>query len=180
MIAWNIWYNRNQLWHGKARQLSKLILHKARVLLEEFQTTNFSMPHFVSDEETQWVALLSPGYKVNVNSATFTNSQSFRGGVIIWDIVGRVEATMSKRLPIPLGILESEAKALEEGVLFAWDVGVRMVVFESDSKIIIDALWEVSEALTTICNIIEGIQQATRLQKRASESRQAGRQSSST
>ena len=117
------------------------------------------MPHFVSDEETQWVALLSPGYKVNVDSATFTNSQSFRVGVIIWDIVGRVEATMSKRLPIPLGILESEAKALEEGVLFAWDVGVRKVVFESDSKIIIDALWEVSEALTTTCNIIEGIRQ---------------------
>ena len=79
-------------------------------------------------------------YKVNVDNATFTNSQSSRIGVIIWDIVGQVEAAMSKRLPIPLGSLESEAKALEEGVL-------------------IDALREVSEALTTICNIIEGIQQ---------------------
>ena len=66
---------------------------------------------------------------------------------------------MSKRLLISLGTLESKAKALEEGVLFAWDVGVREVVFKSDSKIIIDALWEVSEALTTICNIIKGIQQ---------------------
>ena len=78
-------------------------------------------------------------------------------GVIIQDIVGQVEAAMSKRLPIPLGTLESKAKALEEGVLFAWDVGEREVVFKSDSKIIIDALREVSEALTTICNIIKGI-----------------------
>lgn len=111
----------------------------------------------MSNEATYWVASLSPGYKVNVDSATFTNSQSSRMRVIIQDIVGQVEATMPKRLPIPLGTLESKAKALEEGVLFAWDVGVREVVFKSDSKIIIDALREVSEALTTICNIIKGI-----------------------
>ena len=159
IIAWNICYNHNQVRHGKARQLSRAILHKALVLLEEFQTANFSMPHFMSDEATHWAASLSLGYKVNVDSATLTNSQSSRIGVIIRDIVGQVEAAMSKRLPIPLGTLESEAKALEEGVLFAWDVGVREVVFKSDSKIIIDALQEVSEALTTICNIIEGIQQ---------------------
>ena len=113
----------------------------------------------MSDEATHWVASLSPGYKVNVDSATFTNSQSSRIGVIIWDIVGQVEAAMSKRLPIPLGTLESKAKALKEGVLFAWDVVVREIVFKSDSKVIIDALEEVNEALTTICNIIEGIQQ---------------------
>ena len=159
MIAWNIRHNRNQVQHGKARQLSRAILHKARVLLEEFQIANFSMPHFVSDEATHWVASLSPGYKVNVDGGTFTNSQSSRIGVIIWDIVGQMEAAMSKRLPISLGTLESETKALEEGVLFAWDVGVREVVFKSDSKIIIDALQEVNEALATICYIIEGIQQ---------------------
>ena len=74
-------------------------------------------------------------------------------------ITGQVEVAMSKRLPIPLGPLESEAKAFEEGVLFAWDVGVRKVVFVSNSKIIIDALQEVKKPLTTICNIIEGIRQ---------------------
>ena len=38
-------------------------------------------------------------------------------------------------------------------------MGVREVVFESNSKIIIVALQEVSKPLTIICNIIEGIQQ---------------------
>ena len=80
-------------------------------------------------------------------------------GVIIRDSTCQVETTMSKRLPIPLGPLESEAKAFEEGVLFAWDVGVRKVVFVSNSKIIIVALQEVGKPLTTICNIIEGIPQ---------------------
>ena len=49
-------------------------------------------------------------YKVNVDSATFTNSQSSRIGVIIRDIVGQVEAAMSKRLPIPLGTLNLKPK----------------------------------------------------------------------
>ena len=80
-------------------------------------------------------------------------------GVIIRDSTSQVEIAMSKRLPIPLGPLESEAKAFEEGVLFVWDVGVREVVFESNSKIIIAALQEVDKPLTTICNIIEGIWQ---------------------
>ena len=46
---------------------------------------------------------------------------------------------------------------MEEGVLFAWDVGVQDVLFESDSKIVVDALIGTSEALVAIDNIISGI-----------------------
>ena len=42
------------------------------------------------------------------------------------------------------------AMAMEEGVTFAWDVGVCDVVFECDSKIVSDALNSSSEAQTTI------------------------------
>ena len=47
---------------------------------------------------------------------------------------------MSKKLYAHLGPLEIEAKALEEGVSFAWDVSIRDLVVESDSLIVIDAL----------------------------------------
>ena len=50
-----------------------------------------------------------------------------------------------------------KAKALEEGVLFAWDVGVRDVLFESDSKIVVNVLIRTSEALVAIDNIVGGI-----------------------
>ena len=38
------------------------------------------------------------------------------------------------------GLLEIEVKAMEIGVSFAWDVGIRDVVVESDSKIVADTL----------------------------------------
>ena len=46
------------------------------------------------------------------------------------------------------------AKALEEGVLFDWDIKVRDVVLKSDSKIVVDTLIWFSEAPVAIDNII--------------------------
>ena len=60
---------------------------------------------------------------------------------------------------MPLGPLETEAKAKEEGIQFAWDVGIRNVVLESDSQIVISALIGSSEPPVVIANIIEGIHQ---------------------
>ena len=65
---------------------------------------------------------------------------------------------MSMKLPCPLGPLESEAKEMEEWVIFAWDVGVREVMFECDSLIVAEALNRTSEAPATISKIIDGIQ----------------------
>ena len=47
---------------------------------------------------------------------------------------------MSKRLQVPLGALEIEAKALEVATIFAKDIGVQKVIFESDSLIVCFAI----------------------------------------
>ena len=60
--------------------------------------------------------------------------------MVIRDHAGRVTAALNKIVHQPLGPLEIEAKAMEEGVTFAWDAGIRDVIFEGDSKIISDAL----------------------------------------
>ena len=69
-------------------------------------------------------------------------------GAIIRDHAGRVEAALSKHFAAPLGPLETNAKAMEEGVLFAWDVGIWDSVVESDSMIVIDALMGSNDPLT--------------------------------
>ena len=55
--------------------------------------------------------------------------------MVIRDHAGRVMAALCKIVHQPLGLLEIEAKAIEEGVTFAWDVSIRDVIFEGDSKI---------------------------------------------
>ena len=75
-----------------------------------------------------------PGYfKVNVDGALFAKSKQSGMGVIVHDGEGNVVAAMCKKLDLPLGVLETEAKALEIGVAFAEEVGLRDVVFEADS-----------------------------------------------
>ena len=61
---------------------------------------------------------------MNVNGAIFNSSEATAVGVLIRDSEGQVEAALSKKLPILLGPLETEAKALEEGVQFVRDVGI--------------------------------------------------------
>ena len=64
---------------------------------------------------------------------------------------------MSKNIPYPLGPLDIEAKVLEEGVHFAWDVGVGEVIFECDSQIVAEAVNGSCKSPITIRNIVEGI-----------------------
>ena len=102
---------------------------------------------------------MDPWFKVNVDGATFVQSQTVGVGVLIRDFAGHVEAALSKRHSVPLGPLETEAKATEEGIMFARDLGVRDVVVGSDSQIVISTLLASIEPPVGIATIIEGIHQ---------------------
>ena len=91
-----------------------------------------------------------------MDGVTFFTHKSVGIRAVICDHTGRVEAALSKKLYAPLGPMEIEAKALEEGVNFAWDVGIRDLVVESDSQIVIDAFKGDGIAPMFIANIIEG------------------------
>ena len=51
-----------------------------------------------------------------------------------------------------------EAVVLAEGVCFAWEVAICDVVFESDSKIVSNAVLRNTTSPIAIANIIMGIQ----------------------
>ena len=153
-MAWCMWFNRNVVRQCKTQQLVAEILQNAKYLLEEFQMANFMLACHETYDILEWIPLTQSWYKINTNGATFVNTQSVGDGVIIRDNKGQVEAALSKNLPILLGPTEIEAKSLEEGVLFVWDVSVQdMMVLESDSKIVV-VLIGTSETLVAIDNNI--------------------------
>ena len=98
-----------------------------------------------------------PCYKVNMNVAIFKNTKSVGIGVIGWDHVGDVLATLSTQLPLPLGPLEAEAQAMDVAISFAKEIGLQEVTFESDSSVLIEALLDKSKVPISIENIITGI-----------------------
>lgn len=99
-----------------------------------------------------------PGsFKVNVDGALFSRSKQVGVGVMVRDEKGSVIAAMSRKLDLPFGALETEAKALEIGVCFAEDVGLRDVVFEGDSQLVINAIHGIAEAEASVQNIVLGV-----------------------
>ena len=114
--------------------------------------------HSVKGRHRQhWVPLAFPWYKVNVDAAIFSQLRMIGVGVVIRDHEGMVIVALSKRLPIPLGPLDTEAKAMDEATLFAWDMGVRDDIFETDSSTVFHALEDPAAAQTSIANLVSGI-----------------------
>ena len=70
--------------------------------------------------------------------------------MIVRDGEGNVIAALSRKLYLTLGALEVETKALEIGVQFAKDVGLKTMVFKGDSLLIFNAALGVGEAASSV------------------------------
>ena len=91
---------------------------------------------------------------MNADGAVFSKHKWTGIGVIASDNQGQVVAAMSKKLEFPLGPLAIEAKAMEVAAIFARDIGIQQVIFESDSLMVCSAIQGDSKASPAIANII--------------------------
>ena len=154
-VAWCMWYNRNKTRLGSTKQTCHEIIHKARSILDDFQLAHPAQPLFKEQADPRWIPLSHPWYKVNIDAAIFSDLHTIGIGVIICDHEGSVIAALSKHLPLPLGPLEAEAKAADEAVSFAWDVRVREVIFETNSKVVSNALCGTITPQVSVMDILE-------------------------
>ena len=117
---------------------------------------------FIKNMQTRWIPPDYPWYKINVDAAVFSNKKAVGIGVVVRYHEGSVLAALSKGIPLPLGPLAAEAKAIEEAAHFARDIGLQEVIFETDSSIISGALTGSSTAPVTVEDIIRGTQHTMR------------------
>ena len=47
---------------------------------------------------------------------------------------------MCKNVDLPIGVLEIEARAVEEGILLPWDLGLKDIIIESDAQMVTNAI----------------------------------------
>ena len=128
-------------------------------MLADFQAANErpSKQETETQPKATWLPPPPGSFKVNVDGALFSKTKQSGVGVMVRDKKGNVIAAMSRKLDFPLGVLETEAKALEIGVNFAKEVGLRDVVFEGDSLLIINAVHSFGEAAASVQNIIHSV-----------------------
>ena len=97
-------------------------------------------------------------YKMNVDAAVFAEAGQCGLGVVIRNDRGQLMGALSKMLPYPLGAMEAEAKAVECGIIFAWELGLRQVIVEGDSQVVVHALNRRTNTPLPIQQIILGAQ----------------------
>ena len=104
ITAWNLWSNRNSVYHGEV----------------------------------------------------FKEMGSSGVGVVIRNKEGQIMGAMSKRLDLPLKVLETEVEAIEEGIILARDLSLRNISVESDAQVVVKSLNAQGLALSLIHKVIEG------------------------
>ncbi|KAL0007192.1 hypothetical protein SO802_008694 [Lithocarpus litseifolius] len=94
-------------------------------------------------------------YKVNADKAVFKELSSCGVGVVIRKNKGQMMGAMSKKMELPLGALEVEAKAVEEGIMLAKDLGFKRIIIEGDAQTMMMALSDHNSPPSSVQMIIE-------------------------
>ena len=73
-------------------------IHKARLLIEEFQVVNFQPLKPAKKEESKWTNPKPPWYKINSDGAVFQQQEVSSVGAMVRDHAGRV---VKQKAPLP-------------------------------------------------------------------------------
>lgn len=105
----------------------------------------------------QWHPPEFPYYIANSDVAVFRQNSSARLGVIIHDNRGEAISALSMPISLSNSVAVLEALACRRALLFAKEIGLRQVVFEGDSAMVIQAITHGNSELAEYGHIVEDI-----------------------
>ncbi|KAJ9545522.1 hypothetical protein OSB04_025229 [Centaurea solstitialis] len=161
MILWSIWQRRNDIiWKDGPRDPNTVIRRAFSVLSDWSQSRILSSldrnvpPIPCSDK---WHPPRHGFNKCNVDAATFSSNNRSGFGAIIRGSGG--DFVMAKATPINFlpPVEECEARALLDAMVWVSTLGLSHVVFESDAKVVVDAIYEVERSISEFGDVIKEI-----------------------
>ena len=126
--------------HGETGRTALQIFEASRLYLAEFQSHCIPSNAPQSHTPTLWKPPPPGWYKTNVDGAVFTERGQCGIRVVVWNDKGQIMAALSKKLLYPLGALAAKAKAIEIDIFFSWELGLREIILEGDSQIVMNAI----------------------------------------
>lgn len=164
ITTWGLWNNRNSVRHGGNYKRGKTIVWEARKYENEVRD---SLPNQGSaappcPQRKHQIPPPLGEYKVNIDAAVFKEQSCCRIGVVIRNDKGQLMGALCKRVSYPWGALEAEAKAAEIGVCLAQVLGLKDIVVEGDSLLVIQALKGSTIPALPILKIMEGVKRCLR------------------
>jgi ribonuclease HI len=171
VLLWFAWQNRNnKVWNDTCSQ-ARQIGHQAAQywfqwatvhgLLQDQQQQNNPVPAATS--LLSWHQPPHGYYKCNVDASFYNLTASTGWGWVLRDAHGGFKLAGSNIVPTTFSVIEGEAMALMEAMEEVIHRGFPYVIFESDSKLVVDAIYSRQSGVSEFSLLISHIQSLLRL-----------------
>ncbi|PNX71244.1 ribonuclease H, partial [Trifolium pratense] len=144
MLAWVLWNNRNNMVWNDTNEPGRSLGIKARVLWEEWnsvqQVQQGHSRHEQQQHTTRWQTPDPGWYKCNVDAGFHQAINKTSTGWVLRDDRGRFVMAETTWMEGNCSIMEGESIALIKALETLSQRGISKVIFETDSKSVVDAV----------------------------------------
>ena len=137
VVAWAIWCSRNlRVFELVCQGADQVWSHTISMLSDYREAVKFCWLD-PSACEVRWKKPLAGVFKINTDGATADDGRRSSIGVVIRDSKGEVAAALCRVLPGCFLVDETEALAIEAGIMLARELDLHQVIVESDSLLVV-------------------------------------------
>jgi ribonuclease HI len=165
VLVWNLWNNRNNTVWNETRETGRSVGFRTRHLWEEWNMANTlnhsaATRHFDKQQQQSWQKPPREWYKCNVDAGFHIEANKSSMGWCLRDHLGRFVLAGTHWKDGSCSVVEGEALALLQAMKEMELRGITQVIFETDSKNVVDAIHALNNGNSKFSSIIHNINNA--------------------